>query len=287
MSSTNSNIKTILVTGGNKGIGKAICHKLLSDYLDVHIILGSRDIGRGEKTLYELSNSIPNSKHRMQVLQIDVSSDISVVQAAQTVSQQHAQKLYCIVNNAGIIGNSLKETFETNYFGPRRVNDAFIPLLMKPGGKIVNMSSAAGPMFLSNTTPSELTEYLGHPLTIKNGIDQLDDLAKCLCEENVKVNDTFFYYGLSKAFLNAYTVLHAKVDTEFIINSCTPGFIKTDMTKDMGATTDPSKGAECPVYLCMSVNIEKLPSGRYYGSDKQRSPINVYRGPGDPPFEGE
>jgi hypothetical protein len=33
--------------------------------------------------------------------------------------------------------------------------------------------------------------------------------------------------------------------------------------------------------------FENVPTGRYYGSDCLRSPIHVYRGPGDPPYEGE
>jgi carbonyl reductase 1 len=93
-------------------------------------------------------------------------------------------------------------------------------------------------------------------------------------------------YGLSKAFLNAYTVLHAKQDPDLIINSCTPGYIATDITKGMGATNPPSKGAVPPVTLLMSDDFSKLPTGRYYGSDCVRSPIDRYRDPGAPPYEG-
>ena len=41
-------VKRVLVTGGNKGIGKAICARLLADHPDVYVILGSRNAERGE-----------------------------------------------------------------------------------------------------------------------------------------------------------------------------------------------------------------------------------------------
>ena len=42
--------KRILVSGANKGIGRAICERLLANHDDVHVLLGSRDAGRGEAT---------------------------------------------------------------------------------------------------------------------------------------------------------------------------------------------------------------------------------------------
>jgi len=286
--STSSSLstKTVLVTGGNKGIGKAICEKLLTDYSNVHVLLGSRDIGRGKETVEELKNSILNAQGRIDLIQIDTSSDTSVLKAAQRVSQMKNNKIFGIINNAGVMGDSLKETVNVNYFGPRRVNDAFVPLLARPGGRIVNIASAAGPMYITNAKPSDLKRKLADPMTIKGGIDELDKLAQDLCEDKNNQEERFPYYGLSKALLNAYTVLHAKEKKDLIINSCTPGFIATDMTKHMGATNAPSKGTIAPLYCLMSEDISKIPSGRYYGSDAVRSPLDVYRGPGDPPYEG-
>lgn len=42
-------------------------------------------------------------------------------------------------------------------------------------------------------------------------------------------------YALSKAALNAYTIILARQHPKLAINSCTPGFILTNMTKSMGA----------------------------------------------------
>ncbi len=50
-------MKRILITGANKGIGLATVKKLLESYSDTYVLLGSRDLSRGQHTLNELVNS--------------------------------------------------------------------------------------------------------------------------------------------------------------------------------------------------------------------------------------
>mmetsp|Transcript_18598 Transcript_18598/g.62349 ORF Transcript_18598/g.62349 Transcript_18598/m.62349 type:complete len:132 (-) Transcript_18598:33-428(-) len=105
--------------------------------------------------------------------------------------------------------------------------------------------------------------------------------------------DSMFAYGLSKACLNAYALALARLRPDLQVNSCTPGFIETDLTRrmaeragrtpaDMGMK-EPAHGAQVPVRLVLG-DVEG--SGRYYGSDGLRSPLDCYRAPGDPPYEG-
>ena len=47
-------MKKILVTGANKGIGLGIVKKLLRDFPDTHLLLGSRDVARGEAAVREI-----------------------------------------------------------------------------------------------------------------------------------------------------------------------------------------------------------------------------------------
>jgi len=276
--------KTVLVTGANKGIGRAICKTLLSKHSDVHVLLGSRDISRGEATVKSLESEIPDAKGRLDLVQIDTSSDDSVHDAAEKVSRISGGKLFGIVNNAGIgFGNTFKDTLDTNYFGPRRVNEAFGPQLIRPGGRIVNIASASGPMFVSGCGIPSLKSKLALPLTIEGGVEEIDEIAKSFYDKLDYGNDS---YGLSKALLNAYTAVHAKSEPDLIINSCSPGFIDTDITRGMGARNPPEKGAICPVHLLMSPELEGVPTGWYYGSDIVRSPLDRYRDPGTPPYEG-
>lgn len=226
-----------------------------------------------------IAETSTSAKDRIDLVQIDTSDDKSVQDAAAKLSDQPS--LYGVVNNAGIgWGHSLQDTIETNYFGVRRVCSSLTPHLQNPGGRIVNIASASGPMYVSKCNDNELKSKFEHPLTTT--LAELDKIAKRYQES--KTYDDGEAYGFSKALVNAFTVLYAKEHPSLIVNSCTPGYIKTDLTAGSGATNLPEVGAICPVYLLMSSEIEKLPTGRYYGSDAVRSPFDKYRGPGDPPF---
>jgi hypothetical protein len=103
----------VLVTGGNKGIGRAVCERLLTEWTDTSVVLGSRDVARGQQAADEIVKVTRCDPSRLSVLAIDTGSDESVRQAAQrlraTLQQQQERdgkgesvKLYGIVNNAGV-----------------------------------------------------------------------------------------------------------------------------------------------------------------------------------------
>lgn len=82
----------------------------------------------------------------MLILQ-DVADVGSVMVASQKIAAIHPPgSLYGIVNNAGVgKGRSTEEVMSVNYFGPKNVTLAFLPLLNPSGGRIVNISSDLGP----------------------------------------------------------------------------------------------------------------------------------------------
>ena len=269
-------MKVVLVTGGNRGIGLAICRRILEEASDTKVLLGSRDMQRGKNAVAHLIEELGAScDGRIEALEIDTSSDDSVTKAATEVASKH-DSIYGIVNNAGVINTPC---INTNYFGPRRVNDAFSDLLQTPKGRIVNIASASGPNHVSRLQDRNLAAQLSQPWLIEGGLEELDQMAVALTE-------TSDDYGTSKALLNAYTSIHARSQPNLIINSVTPGFIASDMGKALGATKPTSDGAIPPVNLLLSEEFETIPTGRYYGSDTKRSPLHVYRGPGDPVYEG-
>ena len=105
-------------------------------------------------------------------------------------------------------------------------------------------------------------------------------------------------YGMSKALLNCLTVIYAREGVA--CNACTPGMIATDLVFDaapwwvpnfiapvlakyvVGAKT-PDEGTVAPLKLIFG---ELRGNGRFYGSDGLRSPLDVYRKPGAPEYEG-
>ena len=102
-----------------------------------------------------------------------------------------------------------------------------------------------------------------------------------------------YFYGLAKACVNTYTFILSKQHPNIMMNSCSPGFIQTDLTKPWlersGKTPEEmgmlpvEKGTIAPIHLLMG-NLEG--NGRYYGSDSKRSPMHKYRSPNDPEYDG-
>lgn len=199
--------------------------------------------------------------------------DSSVITAATSIAAKYKEPLYGLVNNAGVgFGYSVAFTLGVNYYGPKRVCKAFIPLLDKTCGRIVNIASASGPMFLAQRS-GDLKTFFSTP---DNSEDELE--AK-ITELSPAIGGDA--YGFSKACLNTFTMQLAKSNPELLISSATPGFINTDLTAGMGASGTPEQGARSTLFCLFSPDAR---TGCYYGSDSVRSPLTAYRGPGDPPY---
>lgn len=225
-------IKSIFVTGGNKGVGRAIVERLLYEFEDTYVYLGARDTDRGLRACDEIKAKLPKVADRLQFVQIDVDDDASIRRAVDSVAA-NGPSLYALMNNAGIgFGRSFSETLNTNFYGVKRVCDAFLPLLKKqsdPTGRLVNMASASGPNFVSRCNIPEHRAVLANPSS--SSIDEIMGIA--LSYEHMTDYENSAY-GLSKACLNAYTYLLARENPDVLINSCTPGYLLTDLTRGMG-----------------------------------------------------
>ena len=89
----------VFVTGGNSGIGLALCKQLVADH-GCRVFLGSRSLERGEAALQEIANKATGS---VELVQCDTGDDASVQQASKCVKEKLGGegKLFAIVNNAG------------------------------------------------------------------------------------------------------------------------------------------------------------------------------------------
>ena len=291
-------MKRILITGANKGIGLATVAKLLASYDETFLLLGSRDSKKGQEALNSLVDSQPEWKDRLDLIQIDVEQDVSINSAAEEVEKKFGRTpntLYVIVNNAGI-GNSmlgLNKILQVNTYGPKRICDAFLPLLNPSIGRVVNVTSSSGPLYLAGSS-NETKKLLTNPEVSWTEIEKF--MSECLKLESERTTDwggDWSAYGISKACTNAYSIYLAKKNPNLTINACTPGFIETDLTRPMAESNgktpaemgmkSPEEGVSASVFLLMG---NPSGSGHYYGSDCVRSPLDKYRSPGDPPYTG-
>ncbi|MBL4785570.1 MAG: SDR family oxidoreductase [Cohaesibacteraceae bacterium] len=133
--------KTALVTGANRGMGKAYVEELLK--LGVGKVIAT---ARNPETLNEL---VANAGGRVVAEQLDVTNQKQI----DALAAAH-KDVSLLINNAGIAGfaglihapdlDAARAEIETNYFGLLNVTRAFAPILAaNGGGAIVNMASIA------------------------------------------------------------------------------------------------------------------------------------------------
>ena len=169
------------------------------------------------------------------------------------------------------------DTLAPNYYGAKRVCEAFLP---KIESRICNIGSASAPNFVSGLGDASLKAFFTSSDT------SLEDLEKKLDEYSAAPDYEGVAYGLSKASLHVLTMQLQKAHPSLHINTCSPGYVLTDLTAGMGASKTPEQ-SNCHVAPLHILFGDDVAHGWYYGSDAVRSPLDVYRGPGDAPYESD
>lgn len=268
--------QNILVTGGNAGIGLALCTQLAVEH-GAKVYMGARNAERGAASLKTFADAHPTLAHRVELLDIDVADNASVQSAAAKLRAKGV-RLYALVNNAGVgfqTGpGSVDQLLQVNFFGPKRVSEAFLDLIDADQGRIVNVSSGAASMWLRNQSAETKALFSSAETT-------WEELADAVNAH--KDSASMGAYGLSKAALTCYTMQQSKSYPNLLCTSLSPGFIRTSMTNGFGATLSPAEGT-VSLRKCLFGDVT---SGFYYGSDGLRSPLTVTRDPGTPEYGGE
>ena len=140
--------KSVLVTGGSRGIGRAIVERFADDGANVtcfykgtaaaaqHVVAKLRDAG-----------------HDVHAVQADV-TDAAACNAAVERLTERTERIDVLVNNAGVIRDNplaalddddIRTVLDTNVGGVFNVTRAVVPyMVMQRAGTIVNLSSVAG-----------------------------------------------------------------------------------------------------------------------------------------------
>ncbi|CAL1262493.1 unnamed protein product [Larinioides sclopetarius] len=150
------------LTGCDSGFGNALAKRLDAKGFEVFATC-LFPTGTGAKELME------GCSNRLRVLHMDVTKDDSVKKAFEYVKQNlGSAELWAVVNNAGInkgfsVEFSSMEDFrdciDVNLLGYVRVTKAFLPLLKRTKGRIVNITSASGEFSLPFFTPYTVSKH--------------------------------------------------------------------------------------------------------------------------------
>ena len=190
--------KVILVTGANRGIGLNIIQRLNNDG---YTVIGTSRTDDGANIISQEINS-----NGGKGLKMDVTNQESINSAIKNIQDEYGA-LYGLVNNAGITNDNLLmrmteeqwlSVIETNLTSIYRVTKSIVKDMMKAReGRIVNIGSIVGMM--GNAGQSNYSAS-------KSGLlGFTKSLARELSSRNINVN------------------------------SISPGFIDTDMTKALSA----------------------------------------------------
>ena len=222
--------RTALVTGGNRGIGQAICKGLADN--GISVVLAARDPEAGATAAAGIGGDA------IRVEALDLTEPGSVADCAARLAREGVA-IDILVNNAAILpeGDALTvpdadidAAWAVNVRGAWQAARTFAPGMAARGwGRIVNLSSGWG----------SFAEGLGGPSA----------------------------YSVTKAALNALTVslAHAMPST-VKVNSMCPGWVRTRMGGE-NATLSPEEGADTAIWL--ATLPDHGPSGGFYRSRRR------------------
>jgi NAD(P)-dependent dehydrogenase (short-subunit alcohol dehydrogenase family) len=235
-------MKSVLITGANKGIGLETAKQLSKKGLFIY--LGSRDIENGNAVVKELSEI---GFQNIQAIEIDVTKPETILSAKNTLKKEQG-KLDILINNAGISGivpqNAIEtsvenydQVFDVNLYGVVRVTQSFLELLKESAEpRIVNVSTSVGSLSLQSN-PNWPAYHYGK----------------------------YAIYASSKAAMNMYTVhlAYELRETAFKINAVCPGYTKTDFTNHNGGEVEEA-GKRIIKYALVDQNG---PTGKFFSEE--------------------
>ncbi|MEO8552783.1 MAG: SDR family NAD(P)-dependent oxidoreductase, partial [Kofleriaceae bacterium] len=208
--------RTVLVTGGNRGIGQQLARVLAGAGWDV--LVASRDRQKADAAAARLRK---DTGGRAKGVELDVTNEASVATAVQKL-RDGSIKIDALVNNAGVYrDHSAARTIETNFFGPLRVTLGMLPLL-RDGATVTNVTSGLGALSNLDATHRKL---LADPALTR---EQLVTHVRGFVDAGGKGWGTDAY-GVAKAALNALTRILARELPQLRINATDPGWARTDM----------------------------------------------------------
>ncbi len=258
--------RTVVITGGNSGIGKAAATALAS--AGARVVITARNGRRGAVARDDIAAASGSDAVELSVFDL---ADLSSVRAGAADLLERCPRIDVLLNNAGLIlseralsADGYEATFATNHLGPFLLTELLLDRLKASApSRIVNVASTA------------------HTYA-RRGMD-FDDL---MAERGYKAMEV---YGRSKlANILFTTELADRLEgTGVTANSLHPGMVATGYARD-GDTTGfmawgikvfahlpislrPEQGARTSVYLCSSPDVAAV-TGGYFARCRPKTP---------------
>jgi short-subunit dehydrogenase len=213
--------KTILVTGGGSGIGRALVLNLLKRGANVAAI------DMHETALKETQQLAGKFSKNLSVHTVNITDHQAIAELPQILINYHGS-IDGIINNAGIIQpfvkvneltmESIKKVMDVNFYGMLYVTKTFLPELLKRSeAHIVNISSMGGFLPVPGQT----------------------------------------LYGASKAAVKLFTEgLHSELrDTSVHVTVIFPGAVETNITQNSGIPMPVQSSNEAKKFNMLSADM--------------------------------
>jgi len=207
--------RTVVITGGARGIGYAVAQRALAS--GAAVALWDIDAERVQRASDELA-----APGRVSTAVVELSDESSVDAAVAATLAAHT-KIDVLVNNAGITGGNgttwelapdvWRRVIDVNLIGPYLTCRAVVPHMLKEGyGRIVNIASVAGKEGNPNASHYSaskagligLTKSLGKELATKNILVNAVTPAAAKTEIFDSMSQQHIDYMLSKIPMNRF-----------------------------------------------------------------------------------
>ncbi len=255
MTPTDMQGKICLVTGSTRGLGKATAFALAE--LHATVILGCRDLPRGEAVLAEIKAGSPAATVDLLLLDLSVQHSI---RTAVTEFEKRYDHLDVLINNAAVFkrqrtltADGYETMFATNHLGPFLLTNLLLPRL----------KAATAARILTITAPS----------TTRIAFEDLQAEHKF---------SALRAFGASKAanLLFTYDLAHRLAGTNVTVNAFFPGLVKTPLMREALVPLrwlnplfgqPPELVAQSVVYYASSPEVQAM-TGLFF--NKGRQPID-------------
>jgi NAD(P)-dependent dehydrogenase (short-subunit alcohol dehydrogenase family) len=248
-------MKTVLITGGNSGIGKATAEQLAA--LDFRVFIAARDRQKSAQALADIRSRHPHAE--IEALPLDL-ADLDQVRNFAAEFKTRVPELDVLILNAGLFPAHKQLTMQgfEMQFGVNHLGHFLLTQLLQdsvvaaPAGRIVVLSS-----IMHWLGRIDFDSFTGH-----------------------KRYNAVLAYGQSKLANILFTQELARrlAGTRATVNAVHPGGVDTGIARDLPAfaqklysltTISAEKGARTPVYLATSPDAAGI-SGRFFSSCKPR-----------------